>query len=456
MKLEKWQEDLVSAGELYRVGGAVRDELLGVSHRPEDVDYVVRGVPAKELERLLTACGRLAFVGRSFGVYKFRPAGSAHEYDIAFPRKEVSIGPGHRDFSVTFDESLPLEADLGRRDFTINAMARNVRDGRLVDPFGGRRDLESRTLRMVFADAFREDPLRVLRGVRFAARFGLTVEPATLRAMTEAATLLSTLSAERLQDELTGILLQCDTPSTGFELLRRIGGLAVVLPELERGHGVAQNEYHPDDVYWHTLKTVDCAPRDNLDVRWAALLHDLGKVDLKKTIRDEDGNERVVFYGHEELGEEMAEEILRRLRYSNAFVTRCKRLVRHHMFHYHPDWNRSTVRRFIRRVGEENLENLLVLRVADMMSRGLVDEVRLTNELRQRAHEEVEASRAFRVEDLAVDGRDVMAVLGVAEGPVVGGVLEELFELVLEDPTLNTRERLLAWLERRKSERIRE
>lgn len=442
-KLENWQRALVERGELYRVGGSVRDELMGIPHLKKDVDYLVRGVEPEELVRVLTGYGRVVLVGKSFGVYKFRASGEGFDHDLAFPRRETSTGSGHRDFDVKWDPNLDVATDLGRRDFTINAIAKNVRDESVVDPFGGAKDIEARVLRMIFERAFEEDPLRILRGVRFAARFALAIETKTENAMRAAVKLVSSLSAERIQEELTKLMLQCAEPSQAFASLRELGVLALVIPELDRAFGVEQNEYHPDDVFWHSVKSCDQAPADNLLVRWAALLHDLGKVDAKRTVREDDSPPRVVFYGHEKLSAEMAEKVLNRLRYSNDFVRRCCHLVEHHMYYYQPEWNRSTVRRFIRRVGEDNLDDLFALRHADLMSRGLDDRAGGVAELRRRAREEIAAEDALRIEDMAIDGNDVMDVLGIGPGERVGKILAEIFERVIEDPGLNHRDALL-------------
>jgi putative nucleotidyltransferase with HDIG domain len=446
MKLRDWQNELIKHGELYCVGGSVRDQLLGLAHAEEDVDYLIRGISPDKLEQVLSRFGRVVLVGRSFGVYKFKPSGGAIEYDIAFPRKEVSTGPGHREFDIDWATSLAVEEDLGRRDFTMNAIARNVADGNLVDPFAGRRDIENRRLRMIFPQAFREDSLRILRGIRFATRFSLVIEPETEQAMKVAASLLAKLSAERVQDEFNKIFSQCDRPSEAMALMHELDVLGVVLPELARTFGVAQNEYHPDDVFWHSLKSCDGAPRGNVLLRWAALLHDIGKVDAKRIVDEEDSPPRVVFYGHEQISAEVARTVLGRLRYSNDFVKRCTHLIRHHMYFYQPEWNRSTVRRFIRTVGAENLEDLFVLRKADLMSRDLGERACEVDELRRRVREEIEAEHALKIEDMEIDGRDVMAVLGIAGGTRVGSVLRAVFDRVLENPALNQRDRLLEML----------
>jgi poly(A) polymerase/tRNA nucleotidyltransferase (CCA-adding enzyme) len=462
MPLATWQEDILKHGELYCVGGAVRDRLIGLESTTPDADYLVRKIPPEELERILSVHGRVQLVGKSFGVYKFTPheAGDAkgtkkagkngkstdshatQAIDIAYPRKEASTGPGHRDFRVEFDWTLPIDADLGRRDFTINAIAQNMIDGSIVDPLGGAEDLKNKLLRMVFPSAFEEDALRILRGARFTARFDLEVEAATRRAMKSGVPHLKLLSPERIQEEFTKLLTQCTKPSTGFELLHTVGALAVVFPELDRCAGVTQNEYHPDDVFVHSLKSCDCAPRDNLEVRWAALMHDLGKVDKKKSI-EADGEERIVFYGHDDESSAIAGRVLKRLRYSNDLIGAVKHLIAHHMFDYTPEWSDAGVRRFMRRVGEDNLQNLFLLREADCCSRNLTGRFADVGDLKNRIDEERKKENAFKITDLAISGRDLMKEFNIKEGKIIGRVLNELLDTVLDDPSLNKKDQLL-------------
>jgi len=222
--------------------------------------------------------------------------------------------------------------------------------------------------------------------------------------------------------------------------MRRLGALVEILPELDRCAGVEQNEYHPHDVFVHSLRACDCAPRHNLLVRWAALLHDVGKVDSKKKIEDEKLGERVVFYGHQDVSAEFAARVLNRLRYPKSFVHNCENLIRFHMFNYESSWKPATVRRFIRRVGVENLEDLFVLRDADASSRDNRDDLQ---ELRIRIRHELDQKHTLRQTDLAVDGRDVMRECGLVAGPEIGAVLSELLEAVLDNPELNDRDLLL-------------
>lgn len=440
--LRDWERRLLGSCRLYLVGGTVRDLLLGAAIGSVDEDYVAAGATMEEVTRALAPFGSFDFVGKSFGVLKFTPAGG-RTVDISLPRTEFSTGLGHREFSVRFDPSLPIERDLERRDFTINSMAADLGSFAVVDPLGGRADLAARVLRVNRDDSFREDPLRMLRGAQLLARFDLAPDERTHAQMRRDANLIATVSAERVNAELTKLLTLSARPSTGILFMRETGLLRLVLPELDRTFGETQNEYHPDDVFMHSLKTCDLAPPE-IALRWSALLHDVGKKDRKQTV---DG--RVVFYRHEEDGAAAAEAILTRLRYSREIVDRVAALVRHHMWNVTEEWSDGAVRRFIVRVGGvEMIEPLLALREADARSRGDAAFDAQIALVRARVGAIVEAQQALKITDLAVDGRDVMSVLGLREGRGVGEVLRALLEKALDDPSLNTREKLLAELKR--------
>jgi putative nucleotidyltransferase with HDIG domain len=288
---------LPNAG-IYAVGGSVRDAVLAELGRPQphqpDLDYLVTGIRLEELLKRLAEDGRAELVGASFGVIKF--SHGPFTVDIALPRRERSTGPHHRDFVVESSPDIPLEEDLSRRDFRVNMLARDVRTGEIIDPHGGRADLELRRLDALREAAFEEDPLRILRGAQFAARFELQPTEATLAAMRAAAELIPTVAPERVADELVKLLTLAPQPSVGLELLRDTGALVYIMPELLEGWGVEQNQYHAYTVYYHSLRAVDEAQPD-LTVRLAALLHDVGKPRTK---------EGPHFYGHQQVGEKMA------------------------------------------------------------------------------------------------------------------------------------------------------
>ena len=224
-------------GKIYLVGGPVRDKLLGQAP-PKDLDFIVCGIDIDKLVKLLKRHGDVNLVGQTFGVIKFKPHDSGEVIDLSLPRRELSTGSGHRDFKIDFDPNLPIETDLGRRDFTINAMAIEFPDGELLDPFGGRADLENKILRMVSERSFPEDPLRILRGIQFAARFGLSVEEKTQASMARNAGLIKSVSPERITEELNKLLEKAYTPSKGFHLMLEIGLLEIILPELAQTIGV--------------------------------------------------------------------------------------------------------------------------------------------------------------------------------------------------------------------------
>lgn len=442
-ELSHWERALLDECDLYLVGGTVRDMLLGCSGESLDEDYLVAGLELDRLVSVLDRHGKTNLVGKSFGVIKFAEPGSK-TVDISLPRTEFSTGHGHRDFDVQFDPAIPVEEDLVRRDFTINSMALHLGEMRLVDPLGGSADLENRLLRINRPESFREDPLRILRGVQFIARFGLAVEAETLELMRRHRALLETVSTERIRDELNKMLTLAEKPGAGFSFMHDTGILEHILPELEETYGIEQNEFHPDDLFTHSVKSCDLA-RPTVVMRWSALLHDLGK---KKMKREVDG--RVVFYRHEGESAEIADAVLGRLQFPRDKTNQIVHLVRHHMFLITDEWSDAAVRRFIARVGKENLDELFELRRADAMSRGDEEVERGLEYMRGRVDAVLESEAAFKREDLAVDGSDVIRVLNVGEGKEVGEVLRKLLEMVLEDPQLNTRGTLLEIIRRMK------
>ncbi len=446
--LRTWERALLGECNLYLVGGIVRDLLLGERYESLDEDYLVTGIDIERLVTVLRPLGKTNLVGRSFGVIKYTsPEGRT--VDISLPRTEYSVGPGHRDFHVDFDPMIPVENDLVRRDFTINSMALHLGTGELVDPLGGRGDLAERVLRVNREESFREDPLRILRGVQFYARFGLTVEAKTREMMVRDAELLGTVSMERIREELNKMLLRAERPGAGFILMHETGILGLILPELEDAHGVEQNEYHPDDLFMHSVRSCDAAPPD-LVIRWGALLHDLGK---KKMRREKD--DRVVFYRHEEESARIARAVLERLRFPRDFARRVEHLVRHHMFQMTDEWSDAAVRRFIARIGVDNLDDIFALCEADVRSRAearsrtgegpKIDEKLMCHieAARMRVADVLASEATFKREHLAVNGSDIIELLGIEGGPEVGEILERLLDLVIEQPELNTRERLL-------------
>jgi len=426
------------ADSLYAVGGRVRDEIRreveGADADLKDLDYVVTGVPQPELEERLKAVGRVDLVGASFSILKVTTKGVT--MDIALPRRERSTGVGHRDFRVESGPDISLKEDLGRRDFRMNMIARALPSGELVDPHGGEADIRARRIDILSERAFEEDPLRMLRAAQFAARFEYTPTERTRAAMTAAAALIATISAERMADEFTKLFVLARKPSIGIELLRETGVLQHVWPELLEGVGVEQNQWHAYDCYRHTLATLDASPPGDLVVRLAALLHDVGKP------RTKDGPH---FYRHEQVGADMAREMLERLRFSNDVVERVTHLVRQHMYVGDPELSDPALRRLIRRIGPENLDRQFAVRAADIAGSGLPKRDDSNERFQARAHAEVARKPAFSVADLRIGGSDVIAAMirkglappGFAGDARVGEALRQLFEQVTEQPERN-------------------
>ncbi len=432
-----WERRLLEVCDLYLVGGTVRDILRGADTGSVDEDYLASGIEYDDLVARLERFGSVNLVGKSFGVIKFTPP-SQRTVDIALPRTEFSTGLAHRDFSVRFDPHLPLAKDLERRDFTVNSMALHLGTRILVDPLGGAADLERRILRVNRRDSFIEDPLRILRGAQLMARLDFAVEEETRADMRRNAALLGSVSAERVRDELHKMLELAQEPSRGFAFMHEEGILPFVLPELDATFGEEQNEFHPDDVFMHSLKSCDRA-RPELHLRWSALLHDIGKKEMKRIV---DG--RTVFYRHEEASARDADAILERLRCPRDLRKKVVSLIVHHMFNITDDWSDAAVRRFIARAGRENLDDLLALREADGLSRGDGAVVIQNASIRGRFERVLASDAAFKIKDLAIGGADIMEALGIDEGPEVGRILAALLEAVLENPEENTREKLIA------------
>ncbi len=401
------------------VGGAVRDWLLG--RDPCDWD-VVTDAPPQEVQALFK---HVIPVGLVHGILIVISGGVPIE---------VTGCPGRGTEGL-----LP---DLARRDFTLNAMAIAYPQGRLIDPHGGRKDLAAQRLRAVgrAAERFAEDPVRTLRAVRLVSVYGFHLHRATALALKQGVPRLSTTAIERIRDELAKLVVGRYVVEA-FRLARGFGLLSYLVPELLEGVRRKQNEHHIHDIYHHAIDVVDRSPQ-RLPVRLAALLHDIAKPRVRKKVA---GKYR--FYGHEIVGAEMTREILERLRFPSRLVKRVETLVRHHLLIDVNRWKDGAVRRLVLRVGPELIDDLLDLAVADQMShRDPEEAVRSLENLRRRIREQLEAGTLVQTRDLAVNGRDVMRVLGIAPGRRVGEVLQALHREVLEHPENNNRELLLEWM----------
>ncbi len=444
-------EAISSAGSIYEVGGVVRDRMLNIVNPEADKDYLVCGVPIDDLIKILRKTGRVDVVGKSFGVIKYTEFGKGADgekvsrtFDIALPRVEKSTGSGHKDFEVDFDPSISIEDDLRRRDFTVNAMAESLPDRELIDPYGGREDLEKRVLRIVTEDSFVEDPLRMLRGVQFAARFEMELSPETLESMRENAALIKTISAERVAEELNKLLVRSARPSIGFRLMRDTGLLQYVIPEMVASVDCDQpGPYHRWDVFEHTLHVIDAAPR-KLRLRLACLFHDIEKPRAKRVIpladRDGPDSKGATFYGHESLGANTAKRIMKRLRYSRELTDEVSLLVDKHMFP--TAVTPKGLRRLVRKVGVDLIFDLLDLRRADVAGQDMGGKTDDVDEFEREIREELERKPPFSRGDLAIDGEYIMREFEMTPGPKLGQVIDDLMEKVLDNPEDNTVERL--------------
>ena len=432
--------------DAYVVGGAVRDELLRIPH--SDEDFLVPGVDHAGLHAALEPHGRVEDMevhGQLVGV-RFYPEDASVRalvpsgIELTPPRIERSTGPGHHDFEIVADGSASVEDDMRRRDFTVNAIARRLETGELVDPFGGVADLERRVLRTVAADGFREDPLRILRGLRLVSQLDFTLAPETIAQMRAEASGLRHVSGERIgggvavdgMGELSKLLLG-SRPAVALRLARDTGALLEVIPELRPaiGYDVASpRQPSPLDEHLFAVAQATADADAELHVRLAALFHDVAKPET-------DGADA----SHATVGAATTARILRRLRYPNVLRDEVVRLVAGHDFRLDGDVDAAAARRFLAAHGLEQARRLIELKRADLSVK-LVEPQELDALERLGQGIESQQGSPYRLADLAVDGNDLLA-LGYREGPELGAALARLLDAVLDDPGANDRDTLL-------------
>jgi len=435
-----------SGGVVFEVGGSVRDYFLG--RHIKDYDLVICRLPLHEIKKILARHGIVSLVGKSFGIIKFKSTKFDCQLDIALPRKERSTGSGHRDFDVDFDPHIPIEEDLKRRDFTINAMALEIGSSRFIDPYQGKNDIDHKLIRSIQKGSFEEDPLRLLRAIQFATRFNFKIEEKTWEEIISNNKLIRTVSSERISEEINK-LLSSDKPSQGFHLMHESGLLQEIFPELEATINVEQgNKIQNDDVFKHTMRVLDAARKDNaiensgnLDLLLAALYHDVGKSKTKRFFPQED---KITFYGHQLVSKRMLIKRFNTLKLSHigANIEDVSCLIEHHMFQTKSFFSDKAIRRFINKIGKDLIFKLIDLRIADNRGGKYPDGIKGIQKLKKRIIQEIEKESPFGIKDLAINGHDIMD-LGIQEGPDVGRILHQLLEIVLDDPTKNTREALL-------------
>jgi poly(A) polymerase/tRNA nucleotidyltransferase (CCA-adding enzyme) len=410
-----------SGYQAYVVGGAIRDMYL--DRTPLDWD-VATSAPQEQIKLI------------------FR---DMRHFNLKHETVTLVGAEGHVEvttFRGTENSPKTLEGDLGRRDFTIDAMAYDVDKKEILDPMQGRRDISIKRVRAVGdpEERFREDPLRLLRAIRLATELKFRIETKTLETISRMTEQLVSVSPERIRDELMKILMS-QKPSIGFNMMLRTGLLNQFLPELTEGYLKRQNIRHRYTIYKHILETIDKVDPDPV-LRLCALLHDIAKPRVRTKV-----NGQFRFIGHAKESARLAEEILERLRFSNDTIGCVTNLISNHLILYDTGWSDGAVRRLIRRIGPDNIDALLSFRKADLLAHGREnDQLSLLSSLKRRVVKIMEKPLVMKPRDLAIDGRQVMDVLDLEPGPEVGRVLHELMEKVMDHPELNTEERLFSLL----------
>lgn len=424
---------LNSGFKIYLVGGVVRDILLKKPQK--DWDLTTDATPEEILKIFPDG-----FYENKFGTVGLKTEIGVVE--VTTMRKEGEYKDSRHPTEVIWTKN--IDEDLGRRDFTINAMALEInKDSKptIIDPFDGQNDLKDKLIRAVGNPdtRFQEDALRLIRAIRFSAQLDFKIEEKTLESVKKNSGLIRNISWERIRDELFKIL-ESNSPYEGIILLKDTGLLELILPEVTDCFGIVQEGPKHDRIYdigEHLFLSLKFCPSKDPLVRFAALIHDIGKVQTFR--KDEKGN--VTFYGHETAGANLSKKVSERLRLSKVESEKIYRLVRWHMFTVSETQTDSAVRRFIRNVGLENVEDMLALRVADRLGGGTATETSWRMEEFKKRIKEV-MKKPFSISDLKITGTDVMEILQIKPGPKVGEILNKLFAEVLEDASKNNHEYL--------------
>lgn len=422
--------------EAYLVGGCVRDLFLGKT--PKDWDITTNAKP-EDIQGIFPE----SFYENDFGTVGVKTGSEDPRLSIVEVtpyRTESAYSDKRRPDKVEFGES--LEEDLARRDFTINAIAYDESKGQIIDPYKGQKDIEVKVLRTVRdpEERFEEDGLRLMRAIRLVAELDFALDGDTAAGIQKKAKNLEHISRERIRDEFIKIL-QSERPMMALVLSQQLGLLEIIAPDLVRGIGVDQNQAHSYDVFGHLMRTMQHAADKewDFDIRIAALFHDISKPETRRWSKEKND---WTFHGHEVIGARVTEKVLKDLRFSRETTEKVVKLVRWHMFFSDPDQiTLSAVRRVIRNVGEENIWDLLNLRICDRIGTGRPKE----QPFRFRKYKAMveEALRdPISVGMLKTDGTKIMAKFHVEPGPRIGYILNALLEEVLEEPTKNTEEYL--------------
>ena len=421
---------LKNAGhQAFVVGGAVRDACL---KRPTlDWDVATSAIP-QEIRDLFN---------------------DTHHFSQKYGTVTLVDSGNHFEITAFRGDRQSLNEDLSFRDFTINAMAFDQEAAKIIDPFDGMSDISKKLIKAVGDPEarFQEDPLRLLRAVRFSTELEFRIEKRTFRSLSLKASSLRSVAPERVRDELMKILVS-RKPSKGFNLMVRTGLLRHFLPELLEGYLKRQNAYHRYTIFKHVMETIDRVTPDPV-LRLTALLHDIAKPRVRKKM---EGIWR--FYGHDQESAVLAAKIMDRLKFSREMTRKVTSLIRNHMIAYDAGWSDAAVRRLIRRVGPEYIPDLIEFRQADIIAHGSHEkDLNLIKELGQRVDKQMKSHMAKNTRNLALNGHEIMKILGLSPGPAVGRIMNHLLEKITDHPDLNTREGLLSLLEetkRKKSDRL--
>lgn len=448
--------------QCFVIGGFVRDHLL--KRDDADIDFATDATP----DQVIALFPKTILTGVEHGtvtvVFHRRP------FEVTTFRCDSSYGDARRPDSVSFSST--LKEDVVRRDFTVNALAYDIESKEIIDYVGGLGDLEKKILRTIGSaeKRFGEDALRLMRACRFVSQLQFAIEKKTKEAMQLHANRIKSISAERIQVELTKLLVG-QKPSAGLEAMRESGLLLLVLPEVAATLGVKQNAHHSFDVYHHTLHVVDrCevewnagetrraqlgagqakleegkvqSKEEKAQLALAALFHDVGKVDTR-VLSEATGD--YSFHGHEHVGAKKAQQRMRALRYSKRTTTAVVHLVNHHMVAYRSSWTDAAVRRFIRRIGSSMLDLLFALVRADRFGKHARENIEDQNNLQElinRIDEELKKQNALSVKDLKIDGGEIMREFNMPAGKKIGEVLKHLLDVVLENPEKNEKAKLI-------------
>lgn len=441
-----------SGFEAFWVGGCVRDVLMG--KEPYDWDITTNARP-EEMLRLFTDSKYENTFGTVLVPIRNSEGQAESVVEITTYRSEQGYSDRRHPDEVKFEKD--LDKDLGRRDFTINALAMKPVDSpllvakdleshieihgeyQLVDLFGGRKDIKERIIRTVGepSDRFKEDALRMIRAIRFACQLDFVLEGKTEREIAKMASSIRFVANERVRDEFIKII-SSDKAYDGIMLLYRDKLMRYILPELLWGDGMAQDRHHLYSVFKHNTLSLKNCPSPDWRVRLAALLHDVGK---PPTLKKRDGV--ATFYNHEHVSAKLARKIMKRLKFSSEDTEKVVTLVRNHMFYYNVgEVTESSVRRLIRKVGRENLRDLIDVRIADRLGSGVPKGEPYKLRHLQYVMEKVQ-NDPVSVKMLKLNGNDLISELGLKPGPKIGAILDVLLSEVIEDPKLNNREYLL-------------